>query len=282
MGKVYNRPGTNVIIVEDDDGRVVWSSELQPVNLLPEQYWLNTTRDIAFPDFTKFANYAHQRLGVGDAPYAGQTGDTCQTVTMIDELQDWTGADIELGEVLPGVNYIDVRVRARRTKNPSAFLDQPVPQLVAPNQWAHLPGGSCLIEATTIWRRLFEVVLDGNRVLLRRRHSVAAIPANAVALYGGIYKNSGVNRNAFTTSSYGEWGWVTGDGGAWVGSQRNGHPAALIEVKPYSGNSPGDGTPSMGAKHPTRSARCSVNIAQHDFSSIYNADIVVQPGYMKP
>lgn len=283
MGKVYNVVGTNKIVVEDTGGRIVWATDRQPVNLLPESNWISTNRNVEFPDFVKFANYAHQRVSnpaaIGNPPWAlSGSGDSCQTVTMI-QPEDSTFSDVFLGSVPAGVNYIDVRVKVRRTKDPTYLLDQYIPQLVAYDQWIHLPGGSCLVEASSIWRRLFDVILSGQNIFLRRKQSVAPVPGDAVSRYGGIYQNSGSNQDAWLTFTYQSWGWVTGPGGAFVGSQRNGHPAALIQVQEFGPNN-GATTPTMGAKHPTRERACSVDVSQHNFSSTYNVDIVIRPGYI--
>jgi hypothetical protein len=288
MGKVYRDLINGGVIVERDDGARVWSSSQPPANLLPEAQWLTLSRAITFPDFTKFCNYAHQRVSnaSGGPPWAlGGSGDVCQTVTMIEALQFWDSGDTVIGSVPAGVNYIDVRVNLAVTKAPYNVRDQDTPPLIAPNQWVFLPGGSCLIESNTIWRRLFTVSLGAvtgatRNVILRAKQSVAALPDNAVARYGGIYDNSGRNRDAWITASYADWGWVTGAGGAWQGTQRNGHPAALIEVKQFSGND-GATPPTMGAKHPTRERACSVNMSGHDFSSSYSGTIVIRPGYIK-
>lgn len=287
MGRIYNRPGTSVIIVEDNGGRIVWSTDRRPVNLLPEADWITTNRDIVFPDFNKFANYAHQRLfnpqdsSTVQPPWAGSSGDACQTVTMIDANQEWTGSDINLGTVPLLTNYLDVRVKITRTKSPSSFLDQTVPQLITNNQWVHLPGGSGLIEATTIWRRLFDIVLSGTSVVLRRRQSVAQMPTDAVSRYGGIYRTTGIATDPWGLTDYAVWGWVSSPGGDFMKTQRDGHPAALIEVKEFSANNGAD-TPTMGAKHPRRVRRCSIDMSAHDFSATYNADIVIRPGFMPP
>lgn len=281
---IYNDLTTGRIIVEDHSDNLIWSSDRPPVNLLPESSWITTTQSIAFPDFTKFANYAYQRVSPSSGnppPWAlSGSGDACQTITMIAELQEWNGEEITLGSVPNGTNYIDVRVNLTQTKAPSAFLEQAVPPLIAPGQWVHLPGGSGLIEATTIWRRLFTIALVGTSVVLRRKQTTAAIPASAASRYGGIYSNAGINGNAGIVSDRAGWGWVASDGAGWVGSQRNGHPAALIQVGQFSANN-GASTPTAGAKHPTRERRCSVNINAHDFSSTYSGTIVIRPGYIQ-
>lgn len=280
---IYRDNDTGHVIVEDFSGNLKWSSDRPPVNLLPESAWLTTSSTIAFPDFTKFVNYAYQRVSPSSGnppPWAlSGSGDACQTVTMIDPLQEWNGDEITLGTVPTGVNYIDVRVNIAMTKAPSSFLEQATIPLIAPNQWVHLPGGSGLIEANTVWRRLFTVALNGTSVVLRRKQTTAAIPANAVSRYGGIYNNAGINGNANIVSDRAGWGWMNNGGVGWVGSQRNGHPAAIIDIGQFSANN-GASTPTSGAKHPTRERRCSTSIP-HDFSSTYAGTIVIRPGYIK-
>ena len=282
MGRVYNNPATGDIYVEGSDGGRVWSTERPPVNLLPDSDWLQVSQTIAYPDFSKFVNYAHQRIYNPDNPppwALSGSGDACQTVTMIVP-EDRTLDEIVLGTVPAGVNYIDVRVRLTQTKAPTHFLDQPVPQLIASNNWVHLPGGSCLIEATTIWRRLFEIVLVGNSVRLRRHQSVAPAPADAISRFGGIYSTTGTTADPWGLTGYAVWGWVQSSPGAFMGTQRPGHPAAHIQTKQFSSNN-GHDVPTMGAKHPRRSNRCSIDNSSHNFSSTYAGEIVIRPGHIR-
>lgn len=277
MGKVYNNG--NKIIVEDN-GRTVWSTDYPPVNLFPASDWLTPTVSVNFPDFGKFANYAYQRVSNTDGvrpPWAlSGSGDVCQTVTMIVP-EDSNFGDTYLGSVPSGANYVDVRARVTRTKAPNNYLDQPVPQLVSNGRWVSLPGGSCLIEATNIWRRLFEVRLSGTSVYLNRRQSVA--PAPTWQQGGNIYYTEGSTADPYLTFGFSVWGWS--NGGGFVGTQRPGHPAALIEVKEFSPNN-GASVPTMGAKHPARERRCSTDTSIHDFSSSYTVEFQIRPGYIKP
>ena len=281
---IYKDLDTGHILVEDYNENLIWSSDRPPINLLPESSWITTQQTISFPDFSKFVNYAYQRVSAASGnppPWAlSGSGDACQTVTMIDPLQEWNGPEISIGTVPANANYIDVRVNLNQIKASNAFLDQSVQPLIATNQWVHLPGGSGLIEATNVWRRLFTVALNGTSVVLRRKQTTAAIPANAVARYGGIYENSAANGDAFITSNRAGWGWMNSGGGGWVGNYRAGHPAALIQVGQF-GQNPGASVPTSGAKHPTRERRCSTNAGVHDFSSTYAGTIVIRPGYIK-
>lgn len=281
---IYRDNSTGHVIVEDYNGNLKWSSDRPPVNLLPESSWITTGATIAFPDFSKFVNYAYQRVSPSSGnppPWAlSGSGDACQTVTMIDPLQEWNGEQITLGTVPAGVNYIDVRVNISQTKAPFSFLEQATIPLIAGGQWVHLPGGSGLIEANNVWRRLFTVALSGTTVVLRRKQTTAAIPANAVARYGGIYNNAGINGNAGIVSDRAGWGWMPTNVYSWQGYQRNGHPAALIAIGQFSPNN-GASTPTSGAKHPTRERACSTNNSSHDFSSTYSGTIIIRPGYIK-
>lgn len=274
---------TGHIIVRDASGALKWSSDRPPVNLLPESSWITTGVSIDFPDFSKFVNYAYQRVSPSSGnppPWAlSGSGDACQTVTMIDPLQEWNGPEIALGSVPAGTNYIDVRVNIGQAKAPNPFLEQSVQPLIAMGQWVHLPGGSGLIEATTIWRRLFTIALSGTTVVLRRKQNTSNIPDNATARYGGIYSNASGNGDAYIVSDRAGWGWMPNGVAGWQGTQRNGHPAALIDIGQF-GQNVGASVPTSGAKHPTRERRCSTNIP-HDFSSSYAGTVVIRPGYIK-
>lgn len=285
MGKVYNNPSNGHIFVEDTNGRLVWSTQIRPVNLLPESNWIQQNVSIEFPDFTKFVNYGYMRYW--SVPPGGWTpsgtGDTCTSVTMI-QPENRTLPSINLGTVPSGVNYIDVRVRVQRTKNPYIYLEQTPPQLI-PNQWIHLPGGSCIVEATNIWRRSFEVVLSGNNVNLIRRQSVCGI-GDAAYPIENIYRNlggkgGGAGENPWGQSTISYWANVNSSGSDYTGVQRDGHPAALIEAKDYSPNlGMGGDTPAYGGKHLRRFNACSINNSSHDYSSTFTGEIVIRPGYI--
>ncbi|WP_127142831.1 hypothetical protein [Pelagibacterium montanilacus] len=285
MGRVYNNPETGDVFVAADDASLVWSTLRAPVNLLAEGDWLTIEgQEIAFPDFAKFINYGHQRAfnpPPSSNPWAPSfSGDTCQTITMI-EPEERVLEEISLGEVPSGISYLDVRINITRTKAPHPYLNDPVPPLVADGEWVHLPGGSCLVEATAIWRRLFEVVLDGNQVKLRRYQSVAPVTDEEESIhfnrgYSGL---SGAGQDPWGQSSYTRWGWTFGSSD-WQSGTRLGHAAAHIQTKEFSTN-PGHGVPGYGGKHIRRTNRCSIDNSAHDFSSTYAGTIVIRPGYIR-
>lgn len=288
MGKVYNNPSSGAVFVEGTGGQVRWSTQFPPVNLLPEANWINTSLTVAFPDFSKFINYGHTRWfnpptwqGPGNTWTPSSSQDTCVSATMI-EAENRVLGPTTIGSVPSGINYIDVRVRLNRAKSPFNFRDQSVPSLI-PNEWVSLPGGSCLVEATAIWRRSFDIVLSGTTVQLVRRQSVITPPSEPTSgtppERNSWLPRSGAGADPWGQSSYQGWGWISG--GTFAGTYRAGHMAALIQQKPPSFN-PGHDTPSYGAKHPRRSNRCSLDNSAHDFSSTYTGNITIRPGYIAP
>jgi hypothetical protein len=183
-------------------------------------------------------------------------------------------------------------VKLSRTVNPSNFLDQPVVPLIQPNTEVALPGGSCLVEATAIWRRLFEIILVGSSIRLRRHQSVFEPPRNGSDpnsgnqhyRYAGIYSNGTRWSSTNTISQPGIDPWDNTSRSGWLnyksmGNVVVGNPAAQIDQKNFSANSPSDGTPSIGAKGGGRSQQCSIshNIS---FASTYAGQIVIRPGYV--
>lgn len=300
MGRVHNdTPG--VITVEGSGSETRWSSDFPPVNLLPEADWIETSLSVAFPDFTKFVNYGHSRWwepptwpGPGTEWTPSESGDTCVSITMI-EPENRVLGPTDIGTIPADANYIDVRVKLSRTNDPYSFRDQTVPPLI-PDEWVSLPGGSCMVEATEIWRRSLDIVLSGSTVQLIRRQSVIdysqlSIPSNQYG-YEGIYGNYWPNRDNLSDaakdpwgqSSYQAWGWISGNdfAGASGSGQRTGHPAALIQEKAFSSNSGlGGDTPQYGGKHPRRFNACSTNNSAHDFSSTYSGQIIIRPGYIR-
>lgn len=290
MGRVYNEQPSGRVVVQGDGGGTAWSTDRRPVNLLPEANWISQALTVAFPDFTKFINYGHLRYWQPPTSLPGgqwtpsESGDICSSITMI-EPEDRVLAPVTIATVPAGVNFIDVRVQLNRTKAPSQYLNQVPPSLI-PNNWVNLRGDSCLVEATDIWRRSFDIVLNGQNVQLIRRQSVAKVGSaeypreNIRSNAGG--KAAGAAGDPWGHSTISYWGNVNAAGTDYTGTQRDGHPAALIEAKDFSANVglPGWSTPTYGGKHLRRFNACSINNASHDFSSTYTGQIVVRPGYI--
>lgn len=251
MGSVYNNPDTGAVFVEDTGGRLVWSTERAPVNLLPESDWIVLTGySISFPDFTKGFYYQYHRA-VTAPPIlpSGQDLDFCRTIATIAP-SETTLADLNIGTVPAGCNYIDVRVNLTRTKNPDNYLGLPVPSLL-PSQEVPLPGGSALVERCGAWRRMFDVRLSGTSVLLRRRQSSISVPSNQLPSF---------------TSNYTANAWS-------AGGSTNASPAALIQVK--------GGFNATNERRRGGSDACSTSTSGVNFSSTYTGTITIRPGYIK-
>lgn len=85
---------------------------------------------------------------------------------------DFNLPDIVLGTVPAGSNYLDCRVRITQTIAPSTIIGLPLGQPWPQGQWVKLEGGSCYIERMLGVSRLFEFIIVGTNVVLRRYQSV--------------------------------------------------------------------------------------------------------------
>lgn len=245
--KVYNDPMTQDVFVEGPTGNLVWSTELAPVNLLPDSDKITLNPfTVTFPDFTKGGGY-----GYGRGTFAGVDQDGCITgLTLLP--QSWTSTPVSVGTVPSGCNYIDVRVTMTRTKNPASILGLSVSNNL-PTQETVLPGGWCLVESEYMYSRTFEFYLSGTNIMFRQKQSVRAATAGENPTWTNNYTIPG-------------WSWFGDPNGALVG---------LIDQN--NGIVGGGGSRQRGG-----AMACSMNTAGFDFSSIYSGTVVIRPGYIAP
>lgn len=169
MARVYPQGGH--IIFENDDGHLIWSSELRPVNLLPDEYAITLTDyEIEFPDFAKRWWYGHNSWS---GPFSAEDG--CTSIMSL-RPGDYPLPDINLGPVPTGVNYVDVRVNLTRTVNPANIGDISAPPELAPGQWVHLPGASCMVEAFASYARMFWFEIVSGNLVLKRKQTANRVP----------------------------------------------------------------------------------------------------------
>lgn len=163
-------------IVKDGVIRVNTSRKLTA--LVPGSALVLTNQNISFPDLWSGTLYEQWTQPASFPPGATDYG--CSTWRAPIE-QEWgpdkaapnTIADVVLGTVSSGFNYLDVFVNLTRTVTPNGWLDMPMASPLPQGQWVQLEGGSCEIEASGPFRRLFDIRLVGTSVILRRRQSVS-------------------------------------------------------------------------------------------------------------
>src|SRR5690606_10427001 len=95
-----------------------------------------------------------------------------------------TLADITLGSVPSGTDYLEIWVNLTRVVNPARILDLTLASMFPQGQWVKLVGYSCVIEETLGVARQFEFVLDGTTVKLRRFQSINASGGIMPGAYG--------------------------------------------------------------------------------------------------
>jgi hypothetical protein len=254
MGKVYPQAGH---IIFEKSGRVVWSSALRPVNLLPDAYRIVLGNfDITYPDLHKNNAYGFDK---GNDPITGFEETSCVSFASIvpGEWGPGRANDLPrqlLGNVPAGINYLEVQVALWRVFEPSAYLGLPIPKIIQEGQFILLDGGFAEVEGVGPFRRAFAVVQDGTGVYLERYQS-ALNPGNIGIWTPGnaVYYSSGAKRE----------GWTHG-------GRPDALPAFMLDTKGPSGNV---------NKERGGSNACSLNDTSN-YSSVWRGTIIVTPGYI--
>jgi len=159
------------------DGRLVFDTARPLMNLVPSAAITLTAKAISFPDLYKGTIYHQMRVSSGPPFNIDSFG--CASFSGLIE-QEWGPgeannlADETLGAVPAGTDYLDVMVNLTNTTVPGGWFDLAMRTDFPSGEWVKLEGGSCLIEGFPGLRRLFEIVLDGTNVKLRRWQSVTA------------------------------------------------------------------------------------------------------------
>lgn len=163
--------------VVEEDGRVALDTDTRLTGLIPDAAFTLSGYAISFPDFWSGIIYQQTRDG---PDIFGNHTHGCSTWLGI-VAQEWGPAeasphnlpDIVLGTVPAGTDYIDCWVNLTRTVNPANIFDLQLSSNFPQGKWTKLEGGSCYIEQFGGVSRLFEIVLSGTNVLLRRYQSAA-------------------------------------------------------------------------------------------------------------
>lgn len=243
MSRVFSENGQ--IKLTDNSGKLIWATNLAPVNLLPDSSRIITTRTLTWPDFQKGNAYL----------FDGQAGSTsaCVSFITITSPQTYTSGDILLGTVPSGVNHIFVEVVMTRTKAPSSLIGLPTPANVPEGVVISLDGGSLLVESTGPYRRLLTIHRSGNNVYARLQQTVFAggpsfswVPGNQVQNNAGGYRDG--------------WTW---------GVSPNSFPASQRDAK------------SSGNIQKWRGGSNQCSLADNtDYSVSYSANITITPAYI--
>lgn len=247
------------------DGRIVFDTARPLMNLVPSAAIELTGYDIEFPDLHQGVIYHQHR----ETPIIGTDRFGCMSFAGLIE-QEWgpaesspyTIADVVLGAVPDGTDYLDVRVNLTNTVVPAGWFDLTMRSNIPSGQWVKLDGGSCLIEGFPGLRRLFEIIIDGGNAVLRRYQSVTADGQQARSTY--------VQSTANTTNPGPYRGFVPKTN-APVDASKNALYGAIIQGKGlgYTPLTP-------GAWGPSGSNACSTT--SPSYASTWTGDIIITPG----
>lgn len=163
-------------LVIEEAGRTALDTSAPMLNLAAPAKIELTDFAIEFPSFWFGVEYLQYRDtgGIGET-----TG--CATFSALVE-QEWGPdeaaphflEDQVVGTVPEGTDYLEVWINISRTTSADNILGLDFVPLIPENQWVKLEGGSCMPEKQSGISRLFEFVLVGTDVVLRRYQSVRA------------------------------------------------------------------------------------------------------------
>lgn len=172
----FEKSGGHIII--RDGSRVAFNSANPHAQLNPLAKIELSSVDITFPTFWGGVIYQQTRETVDNHPFPSYDIHGCWTM-FSPVPQEWGPsaaaphnlANVVLGSVPAGTQYLEVWVNLTQVQVPSNWLDIPFSSSFPAGQWVKLEGGSCLIEEPPGYKRLFEIVLVGTNVVLRRYQS---------------------------------------------------------------------------------------------------------------
>lgn len=242
------------------DGRVVFDTQRPLMNLIPDAAFTLTAKAISFPDLLRGTIYHKYRQTFTFGSLSFDEFACASFVGLIE--QEWGPneaggfalADEVIGTVPAGTDYLDVMVNLTNTTVPGGWFDLAMRTNFPAGEWCKLEGGSCLIEGFPGLKRLFEIVLDGTDVKLRRYQSVTS---SGQIQRIGSFGNGNVS------------GYVAGTSAPTVSGKYASY-GALIQAKGPSGSG------SDGSWNPGGGNACSQS--GPSYASTWTGEIRITPG----
>lgn len=250
-------------MVIESNGVTRFSTTSPLMNLVPDAAIQLSNYSIAFPDLWKGVIYHQTRRTTFSGDLFG-----CSTWVGLVE-QEWgpdkaspnTLSDIVLGTAPAGTDYLDVMVNLTRTVVPDKRFDMDIRAGIVEGQWIKLEGGSCMVEGQGPLRRLFEIILVGTDVVLRRRQSVTA--------------NGEVNRITGGASINPKVFYFPGTNAP----QDSGKLASYGELIQQRGESGGDTHRPAGYESgSSNNTECSRSLSGKSYASTWTGSLIITPG----
>lgn len=253
-----------------DGERETFNSALPQLNLIPDAAITLTDYSITFPDLWKGTFYWQRRRTVGGGIPGFPTTDefACATYAALvgqewgpDKAAPHNLPDITLGTVPEGTDYLDVMVNLTRTVDPALRLMVSIESFFPQGEWVKLEGGSCNIEGVHPLERLFEIILEGTNVILRRRQSVS--------------ENGDYRRQAGLANSENELRYFAG-----TNAPRDGNKFASFgeRIQEKGWDDDEAHRPPGYEQGSISNDPCSMNYSSKNYSSVWTGNIIIIPG----
>lgn len=257
-------------IAADEGGRKSLDTRAPMHILVPDAKIVLTGYSISFPDLWRGVVY-YQGAQAFPGPPA-QTYHNCHTwVGLVG--QEWGPTesapnnlpDLAVGTVPDGTNFLEIWVKLSRTVNPANMLDLALAGNFPEGLWVKLDGYSCTVEEFSGVARLFEFVLSGTTVYLRRYQSVND---------DGMNISPPIQRNTGTAFAGSKFFFFPGTNAPQ--SSRYALLGAKIDEMPQQ-TSPTH-RPSGYEAGSSNNVPCSMDTTGISYASTWTGDIIIMPG----
>lgn len=256
-------------ITAEMNGRKALDTAVPMLNLVPAGAITLTAYAITWPDLWSGTVFEQVRVG---PDMFGNYNFGCSTWIGLVE-QEWgpaepspcTLADIAVGTVPAGTDYLEIWVKLTRTVNPAKILDLTLAAAFPQGKWVKLDGYSCVVEEFGGVARQFEFVLDGTAVKLRRYQSVNKL--------GGIM---GTIRSNPPAALGNETFFYAGTNAPVDGSKYATYGQLIQQLGP-SNNNPTH-RPSGKEAGSANNVPCSMSHAGISYAATWSGDIIIKPG----
>lgn len=276
-------PSQNKLVITDGS-RTVFDTTLRAPVLVPDAAITINNYDIDFPHLWCGIYY---RQGRNTSPVGDRYN--CLTCAAVID-QDWGPTigsprnlpDILLATVPSGqFDYLDVFATVQgRLNTPSPLYEQTIPVRPPLGQQIHLDGGCLIVEWFGPLRRMFQIILVGTGIYLRRWQSVSRVKDGTFTFSRLAGPGNASTGNAQFYFEGPNAGYAIAQGTAPPGPTVFPEPAYTIgQIIDYRG--PSGGSNFRPARHGGQNS-CSESLAGVSYQSLYRINLRIVPGRVSP
>lgn len=267
-----------------DSGVTKWSSAWLTSATLPDNAVSVTGQTVDFGDLNKDNALFWSRLTQFDgAGYSGGIEHTFGYITAVDEETSY--ADITLGTVPAGIDFLRIQARINRTTDPTAptpanMMTGALTPIPPENEWFMARGGFIPLEAAFPVARAISVVNDSGTLKLRRRQSIGKnnIPDDCVQ--GWSLGNAPKNYTFLSAASSSIQAGIVESLGEFTYDAAKGQPIYYLGEVSSAGSADHTNRENTTDTSYYRGGANQMDLTDTtNFQSVYSIDLKIEPGH---